>query len=71
MLLSKERIVGKIPYRGHHLVLLQESGTYRISVLDGRNNAVEIGLSTMHSTEDDALDEARRKVDSLVGQRRH
>ncbi len=71
MLLSKERVIGRVPYRGHHLVLLQESETYRIRVLDGRNNTVEIGLSTMHSTEDDALDEARRKVDSLVGERRH
>ena len=71
MLLNKEPIVGRVPYRGHHLVLLQESGTYHIRVLDGRNNTVEIGLSTLHSTEDDALDEARHKVDLLVAQRRH
>lgn len=71
MLLSKERIVGKMPYRGHHLVLLRGSGGYRTRVLDGRNNPVEIGPSTTHFTEDDALDEARRKVDTLVEQHRH
>ena len=71
MILSKELILGKVPYRGHHLVLLQHSETFQIRILDGRNNAVQLNLSTVHATDEAALDEARRKLDSMVGQGRH
>jgi hypothetical protein len=69
MILSKERILSKVPYRGYHLVLLQLSETFHMRILDGRNNAVQLPLSTAHTTEEGALDEARQKVDSLVGSR--
>ena len=59
-------ILGKVPYRGYHLVLLQHKETFQIRVLDGRNNDVQLSLSTAHATEEDALEEARRKVDSIV-----
>ena len=58
-------ILSKVPYRGHHLVLLQHSETFQIRILDGRNNAVQLDLSTMHATEEAALDEARRKLNPL------
>ena len=63
-----EIIVGKSPYRGHHLVLVQENGKFRVRILDGSNNAVQPGSSSLHVTEEGALDEGRQKVDSLVGQ---
>ena len=56
-------ILGKVPYRGYHLVLLQHKETFQIRVLDGRNNDVQLSLSTVHATEEDALEEARRKVE--------
>ena len=59
-------ILGKVPYRGYHLVLSQHKETFQIRVLDGRNNDVQLSLSTVHATEEDALEEARRKVDSIV-----
>jgi hypothetical protein len=71
MLLCKELILGKVPYHGHHLVLLQHSESFQVRILDGRNNAVQLELSTVHATEEAALDEARRKLDSMVGQSRH
>ena len=59
-------ILGKVPYRGYHLVLLQhKKEAFQIRVLDGRNNDVQLSLST-HVAEEDALEEARRKVDSIV-----
>jgi hypothetical protein len=61
-------ILSKQPYRGHHLVLMRNNGTFQVRILDGSNNAVQPELS-LHSTEEGALDEARQKVDSLVGQR--
>ena len=61
-------ILGKVPYRGYHLVLLQHSETFQIRILDRCNNDVRLGLSTAHATEEDALKEARRKVDSIVEQ---
>ena len=70
MMLNKERILSKVPYHGYHLVLLQHGETFHIRILDERNNAVQLRLSTMHATEEDALDEARRQVDSVVEQRR-
>ena len=60
-------ILGKVPYRGYHLVLLQHKETFQIRVLDGRNNDVQLSLLT-HAAEEDALEEARRKVDSIVRQ---
>ncbi len=69
MILSKERILSKVPYHGYHLMLLQHSATFHIRILDERNNVVQLKLSTVHATEEDALDEARQKVDSIVGQR--
>lgn len=69
MILSKERILSKVPYHGYHLMLLQHSETFHIRILDERNNVVQLKLSTVHATEADALDEARQKVDSIVGQR--
>ena len=59
-------ILSKVPYRGYHLMIWQDSETFHIRVLDERNNAVQLGLSTAHATEEDALDEAKRKVDSIV-----
>jgi hypothetical protein len=61
-------ILSKQPYRGYHLVLMRNNGTFQVRILDGSNNDVQPGLS-LHSTEKGALDEARQKVDSLVGQR--
>ena len=61
-------ILGKLPYRGYHLVLLRHSEAFQIRILDGRNNDVQLGLSTAHATEEDALEEAKRKVDSIVEQ---
>jgi len=63
-------IVSKNPYRGYHLMVMREDGTFLVRILDGSNNAVQPGLSSSHSTEEDALDEARQKVDLLVGQHR-
>lgn len=64
-------ILSKAPYRGYHLFLLQEDGAFRVRILDGKNDAVQPGLASSYATEEDALDEARQKVDSLVGQHRH
>jgi hypothetical protein len=64
---EEEMIRSKVPYRGHHLVLVQENGTFRVRILDERNNTVQPG-SSVHATEEGALDEARQIVDSLVGQ---
>jgi hypothetical protein len=50
-------------------MLLQHCETFHIRILDERNNVMELQLSTVHATEADALDEARQKVDSIVGQR--
>ena len=50
-------------------MLLQHSTTFHIRILDDRNNVMQLKLSTVHATEEDALDEARQKVDSIVGQR--
>ncbi len=61
-------ILSKQPYRGYHLVLMRNNATFHVRILDGSNNAVQPGLS-LHSTEEGAFDEARKKVDSLVGQR--
>ena len=55
-------ILGKVPYRGYHLVLLQHKETFQIRVLDGRNNDVQLSLLT-HAAEEDALEEGRRKVE--------
>src|SRR5260370_22045871 len=65
-----EMILSKQPYRGYHLVLMQDNRTFHVRVLDESNNAVQLGLASSHSTEQGALDEARQKVDTLVGQRR-
>ena len=66
-----EMILSKVPYRGYHLVLMQEkNGTFQVRILDGSNNAVQPGSSSLHATENGALDEARQVVDSLVGQHR-
>lgn len=67
MILSKELILGKVPYHGYHLMLLQHSETFHIRILDDRNNDVQLKLSE-HATEADAFNEARQKVDSIVGQ---
>ncbi len=69
MILSKERILSKLPYHGYHLFLLQHSATFHIRILDDCNNVVHLKFSTVHATEEDALDEARQKVDLIVGQR--
>ena len=69
MILSKERILSKVPYHGYHLMLLQHNETFHTRILDERNNVVQLKLSTAHATETDALDEARQKVDSIVEQR--
>jgi len=63
-------ILSKVPYRGYHLMLNQENETFRVRILDGSNNAVQPGPSSLHATEEGALDEARQVVDSLVGQHR-
>ena len=63
-------IISKQPYRGYHLVLMGDQGTFHVRVLDERNDAAQLGLSSSHSTEKSALDEARQKVDARVGQRR-
>jgi hypothetical protein len=63
-------ILSKKPYRGYHLVLMQENERFRVRILDGSNNAVQPESSSLHATEEGALDEARKKVDSLVGQHR-
>jgi hypothetical protein len=60
-------ILSKQPYRGYHLVLMRNNATFQVRILDGSNNALQPELS-LHSTEEGALDEARKKVDSLVGQ---
>jgi hypothetical protein len=65
-----EMIIGKEPYRGYHLLLMEENGTFRVGILDGGNNAVQPESSSLHATEEGALDEARQKVDSLVEQHR-
>ena len=69
MILNKERILSKVPYHGYHLMLLQHSETFHIRILDERNNVVQLKSSMVHATEADALDEARQKVDSIVGHR--
>ena len=66
MILSKELILSKVPYRGYHLMLFRHSETFHVRILDGCNNAVQLRLSTVHTTEEDALDEARQKVDAIV-----
>jgi hypothetical protein len=67
MILNKELVLGKVPYHGYHLMLFQHSETFQVRILDERNNVVQLKLSP-HATEADALDEAKQKVDSIVGQ---
>ena len=59
-------ILSKQPYRGYHLMLMQENEAFRVQILDGSNNAVRPGLP-LRSTEEGALEEATQKVDFLVG----
>ena len=61
-------ILSKKPYRGYHLLLMEEKRTFWVRILDGSNNAVQPESLPLHATEESALDEARKKVNSLVGQ---
>ena len=65
-----QMIVSKNPYRGYHLIVMRENGRFLVRILDGSNNAVQPELLSLHSTEEGALDEARQKVDFLIGQHR-
>jgi hypothetical protein len=62
-------IVKNERYLGYQLVLNWSNQTFQVGVFDGVSNLV--ASSSVHAAAEGAVEEAKRCVDIIVGQRRH